>query len=210
VGKRVHEYGCKYIMQLSHSGRSKISAASRTSNNYAQSSTSTPDTFHGIVCKAMTDSGDPGRDRPLPPPARGAPGPPGSTASSCTGANGYLITQFLSSGINDRKDEYGGPLENRARFVLDIIRAIRREVGNDFPLQLKISAVDHGNALYPFEGKGNTLEESIPGLQVGRRGGGRCDPRLVRQHVPAPDQPPGGWPVEHAARWYDSLLSQGI
>ena len=41
--------------------------------------------------------------------------------------NGYLITQFLSSGINDRTDDYGGPLENRARFLLEIIHAIRRE-----------------------------------------------------------------------------------
>jgi len=47
------------------------------------------------------------------------------------GANGYLITQFLSSAINDRKDEYGGALENRARFVLEVVRAIRKRVGSD-------------------------------------------------------------------------------
>ena len=63
------------------------------------------------------------------------------------GANGYLITQFLSSAINDRHDEYGGSLENRARFVLDIVKAIRKKVGNDFHLQMKISAEEHNNAL---------------------------------------------------------------
>ena len=65
------------------------------------------------------------------------------------GANGYLITQFLSSGINDRNDEYGGSIENRARFVLEIVRAIRREVGRDFHLQMKINGVDHNDWLYP-------------------------------------------------------------
>ena len=37
-------------------------------------------------------------------------------------SHGYLFTQFLSSAINDRKDEYGGSLENRARFLLEVIR----------------------------------------------------------------------------------------
>ena len=37
------------------------------------------------------------------------------------GANGYVFTQFLSSAINDRDDEYGGSLENRARFLLDTV-----------------------------------------------------------------------------------------
>jgi len=41
--------------------------------------------------------------------------------------NGYLLKQFLSAAINDRTDRYGGSLENRARFLLEIIRAIRRE-----------------------------------------------------------------------------------
>src|SRR4029077_3985862 len=78
------------------------------------------------------------------------------------GANGYLITQFLSSAINDRTDEYGGSLENRARFVLDIVRAIRTRVGSDFHLQMKISAVEHNNALLAvrLEGAGNTVQES--------------------------------------------------
>ena len=49
------------------------------------------------------------------------------------GANGYLITQFLSSAINDRKDEYGGSLENRARFVREIVRAIRAARGPRLP-----------------------------------------------------------------------------
>jgi 2,4-dienoyl-CoA reductase (NADPH2) len=63
------------------------------------------------------------------------------------GANGYLIAQFLSSGINDRKDDYGGSIDRRARFVLEIVRAIRREVGQDFHVQMKINGVDQNNWL---------------------------------------------------------------
>ena len=75
-------------------------------------------------------------------------------------ANGYLFTQFLSSGINMRKDHYGGSLRNRARFLLEVIAAIRAEVGPDFHLQVKLSGVDHNNVL-PWEGKGNTLEDTV-------------------------------------------------
>ena len=49
------------------------------------------------------------------------------------GANGYLFTQFLSSAINDRDDEYGGSLENRARLLLDTVRAIRAAGGRRLP-----------------------------------------------------------------------------
>ena len=79
------------------------------------------------------------------------------------GANGYLITQFLSSAINDRNDDYGGPLENRARFVLDIVRAIRAEVGDDFHLQMKISATDTTMPWRCFRlgPPGNTVDDSV-------------------------------------------------
>ena len=92
------------------------------------------------------------------------------------GCNGYLITQFLSPAANDRKDDYGGSLENRARFALEIVRAIRAEVGDDYHLQFKITAVDYGKDLFPWAKRGTTLEESA-GVQVAR-GGGRDVPSL--------------------------------
>ncbi|KAL5702311.1 12-oxophytodienoate reductase [Ranunculus cassubicifolius] len=47
------------------------------------------------------------------------------------GAHGYLIDQFMKDGINDRTDEYGGSLENRCRFALQIVEAISNEIGAD-------------------------------------------------------------------------------
>lgn len=55
------------------------------------------------------------------------------------GAHGYLFDQFFWEPINRRDDEYGGDLEGRTRFAVETIRAIRREVGNDFPFVLRIS-----------------------------------------------------------------------
>jgi len=58
------------------------------------------------------------------------------------GAHGYLIHEFLSPLSNFRKDEYGGALENRMRFALETIAAVRATIGEDCPLFLRISATD--------------------------------------------------------------------
>lgn len=58
------------------------------------------------------------------------------------GAHGYLIHQFLSPLSNDRDDEYGGSFENRVRFLLETIQAVRSEWSNENPLFLRISATD--------------------------------------------------------------------
>jgi len=47
------------------------------------------------------------------------------------GANGYLIEQFMKDNVNDRTDKYGGSLENRCRFALDIVEAVVNEIGPD-------------------------------------------------------------------------------
>ena len=57
-------------------------------------------------------------------------------------AHGYLISQFLSPVANKRKDKYGGSLENRARFLLEIYEKIRDIVSEDFPILVKINCKD--------------------------------------------------------------------
>lgn len=70
------------------------------------------------------------------------------------GAHGYLIHQFLSRSSNKRRDSYGGDLSNRARFLIQVIRAVREAVGNDYPVWLRISGKEYGVE------EGTTLEES--------------------------------------------------
>lgn len=58
------------------------------------------------------------------------------------GAHGYLLHQFLSPLSNLRDDEYGGSLENRARLLLEVVGAVRAEVGGELPLLVRLSATD--------------------------------------------------------------------
>jgi NADPH-dependent glutamate synthase beta subunit-like oxidoreductase/2,4-dienoyl-CoA reductase-like NADH-dependent reductase (Old Yellow Enzyme family) len=59
------------------------------------------------------------------------------------GGHGYLASQFISPAVNHRTDEWGGTPENRMRFPLEIYKAIREKVGNDFPLGIKINTADY-------------------------------------------------------------------
>jgi NADPH-dependent 2,4-dienoyl-CoA reductase/sulfur reductase-like enzyme len=60
------------------------------------------------------------------------------------GGHGYLISEFLSPALNQREDNYGGSLENRARLLLEIIAAIRQRVGADYPLWVKLDSGEFG------------------------------------------------------------------
>jgi 2,4-dienoyl-CoA reductase-like NADH-dependent reductase (Old Yellow Enzyme family) len=66
----------------------------------------------------------------------------GFEAVEIHGAHGYLINEFLSPLSNRRTDEYGGPIENRIRFLLEIVTAVRKEWPQEFPLFLRVSATD--------------------------------------------------------------------
>jgi 2,4-dienoyl-CoA reductase-like NADH-dependent reductase (Old Yellow Enzyme family) len=66
----------------------------------------------------------------------------GFTGVQLHGAHGYLLSSFLSPVTNQRTDAWGGSLENRARFLLEAVRAVRAAVGPDFPVSLKLNSDD--------------------------------------------------------------------
>jgi 2,4-dienoyl-CoA reductase-like NADH-dependent reductase (Old Yellow Enzyme family) len=67
----------------------------------------------------------------------------GFDAVQLHGAHGYLINQFLSPLTNRRNDEYGGSIENRCRFLLEVYRKVRETVGMDYPVLIKLNAADN-------------------------------------------------------------------
>lgn len=75
-------------------------------------------------------------------------------------SHGYLIQQFLSPNTNKRTDEYGGSLENRMRFLLEIISGIREKCGKDFPIIVRLT-VDECYSMIGKEGKGYDLREGV-------------------------------------------------
>ena len=209
VGRAVHEHGCRFILQLSHSGRQQDIAGVENQFQPGLSSTSKTESFHGLVARAMTREEVRQAVEEFAEGARRAR-EAGLDGVELHGANGYLITQFLSSAINDRADEYGGTLENRARFVREIVRAIRAKVGEDFHLQMKISAVDYNNALFPWEKKGTTLEDSIQVCKWLVEDGVDAIHVSTGSMFPHPRNPMGDFPLDHAVRWYDTMLSSGV
>ena len=105
----------------------------------------------------------------------------GFTGVQVHGAHGYLLAQFLSPVTNRREDEWGGPLENRARLLLEIVRATRRAVGDDFPVAVKLNSADFQKGGFDLPDcvrvAGWLAEENIDLLEIS--GGTYEQPRLV-------------------------------
>ncbi len=75
----------------------------------------------------------------------------GFTGVQIHGAHGYLISQFLSPRSNQRTDQYGGELKNRARLLLDIVNTVREVVGAGFPVAVKLNSADFQKGGFAFE-----------------------------------------------------------
>lgn len=206
LGRRVHEQDCRFILQLSHGGRQRDVGGVEFEKGL--SSTDKPEPLNGFECERMTLDQIRETVQAFAAGARRARAA-GLDGVELHGANGYLFTQFLSSAINDRDDAYGGELRNRARFLLEVVAAIRAEVGRDFHLQVKISATEYNNALALFEPAGNTIEDSV---QVGKwleAAGVDAIHVSSGSSFPHPKNPPGDFPAADALKTYDVMISSG-
>ncbi|KZY40352.1 MULTISPECIES: NADH:flavin oxidoreductase/NADH oxidase family protein [unclassified Oleiphilus] len=67
------------------------------------------------------------------------------------GAHGYLVSQFLSPHHNQRKDKWGGSLQNRMRFVLEVYRAIREATDDNYPIGIKLNSADYSKGGFSHE-----------------------------------------------------------
>src|SRR6476619_4444897 len=207
VGEAVHQYDCKFILQLSHGGRQRDVPGIEYPTGL--SSTDTKDPLHGFECQRRTVADIRETVTAFAEGARRAR-EAGLDGVELHGANGYLITQFLSSGINDRTDEYGGVLANRARFVREIVQAIRKRVGRDFHLQMKISATEFNNALLQDEKPGNKVDDSMQVCQWLKEDGVDAIHVSSGASFPHPRNPAGDLPIEELRKTYDSLISSGV
>ncbi len=138
----VHQYGTKIFCQIYHCGRQSnhfVNGGVQTVNcspspdpwNRDMARELTVDEVHDLVEKFGAAAGR----------AKAA----GFDGIEIHAGHGYLIAAFLSYHQNHRMDEYGGPLVNRVRFLKEIYDAMRSNVGDDFPIMIRISA-DEGTA----------------------------------------------------------------
>ena len=135
--------GSKFVMQISHPGRQVYA----NMGVEPVSASATKVTLGGMADKmfgparALSEDEIRGLIRRFAETALAAQAA-GFDGVQVHSAHGYLVAQFLSPLTNLREDAWGGPLENRARFLLEIIRAIRDRVNSDFIVGVKLNSAD--------------------------------------------------------------------
>jgi len=137
--KRVHKYDTKIIAQIYHAGRQTNSSVI---GQTPVAPSPVPDPFsyeipHELTISEIEEIVEQFGDCALRAKKSGFDG------IELHGAHGYLIAEFMSSYSNKRNDIYGGRLENRLRFPLEIIKDVRKKCGEDFIICFRISADEY-------------------------------------------------------------------
>ncbi len=157
LAQAIHQGGAKAALQLHHAGRENFRGLKK---GYALGPSAVPSLVYGMAPKEMSreeikmivESFGQAAVRAVDA---------GFDAVEIHGAHGYLLTQFLSLISNHRTDEYGGDFKNRARFMFEVVQEVRKSVGNDFPVLLRISAEEYIRNGYTVEEVQTILPELV-------------------------------------------------
>lgn len=138
--KSVHRYGAKIASQLHHAGRQ--TTLEYTEGNQPVSASNVYDPVFNVQPRTLRINEVEDLIEKFGEGARRAK-TAGFDAVEIHGAHGYLIQQFLSAYTNKRTDKYGGSLDRRMTFALEILRRVREKVGDKFPIIFRLSAEEH-------------------------------------------------------------------
>lgn len=162
--KAVHRYGTKIIPELHHVGRQTFS--SNIGGKTPLSASAIKSEVGGDMPREMTEK------EILQTISNFRAG--AKRAKECEfdgvclhGAHGYLFSSFISPRTNHRKDKWGGSFKNRCRFAVEVVKAVREEVGPDYPIFFRFSAEESTE-------NGLTLEEGIKYAKVLEKEGVDC------------------------------------
>lgn len=162
VADAVHQHGAKIIAQLVHAGCHGDGGCFDDQWRPVWGVSGIPDVSIREACKEMEQEDI---DEVIDGFAKSAfhAKEGGFDGVEIHGAHGYLVTQFLSPLFNKRTDKYGGSLERRLTFVLEVIDAIRDAIGPDFTVGIRISAdelIPGGNTLSDYKIIAKRLEDT--------------------------------------------------
>ncbi|MBW2366842.1 MAG: NADH:flavin oxidoreductase [Deltaproteobacteria bacterium] len=139
--RAVHDCGGKIVMQIVHGGINATATAMTGGDLIAVSVPNSPG-GRGVQPRELTEA-DIESIIDAFGQAAGRVQAAGFDGVQLHGAHGYLVTQFLSPHSNRRTDRWGGSLENRMRFAVESIRAMRKQVDGDFPIMIKLGCRDY-------------------------------------------------------------------
>ena len=158
MAQAAHSGGSRIVLQLAHAGY--LAATPLTKQEPVGPSPMTKE--DGTVCHEMSPAEIDATVEAFVA-AAGRAKTAGFDGVQLHGGHGYLLSQFLSPYYNKHQDEFGGPVENRARIVLDILGRIKSTLGKDFPVLIKMNSED-------FIDGGLTVDEMLPDCpNAGRR-----------------------------------------
>jgi len=158
--ERIHVHDSKIFIQLGHGGRQSSSAYTGGVRPVAPSPIPCP--VRGEIPDELSIEMIEEIIRDFSQAARRAK-TAGFDGVEIHGAHGYLISEFMSPYANKRNDAYGGDFRGRMKFPLEIIKAVRTEVGRDFPVIFRLSAneyVPDGNGIEESKRIARLLEEA--------------------------------------------------